>query len=67
MPSDEERYVAYFSKPDDNADPLDAVRQLRSEQLAVCDVRKHAELAKLRQALDVQPVSSPPSQKLSDK
>ena len=29
-------------------DPLDEVRAIRAEQLAVCDLKKHAELARLR-------------------
>lgn len=50
MPNDEERYAAYFSQTQTRTeDPLAEVRKLRNEQLAVCDLRKHAELAKLRQ------------------
>lgn len=51
MPNDEARYAAYFMQAEDNhANPLATIRQLRSEQLAACDLRKHAELARLRQA-----------------
>lgn len=51
MPNNEERYAAYFMQAEDNhTNPLETIRQLRSEQLAACDLRKHAELAKLRQA-----------------
>lgn len=54
MPTDEERYAAFLAQAqvhdsDDSDTPLDSVRQLRSAQLAVCDLRKQAELAALHQ------------------
>lgn len=62
MPNDEERYAAYFMQAEDhNTNPLETVRRLRSEQLAACDLRKHAELAKLRQTTKTAK-ATPPNQ-----
>lgn len=47
---DAQRYARWQQDAQDVApDPLDEVRAIRAEQLAVCDLQKHAELARLRE------------------
>lgn len=44
-----QRYARWQQQIEDAApNPLDEVRAIRAEQLAVCDLQKHAELALLR-------------------
>ena len=48
---DEQRYAEYF-KQQDPTTPLDEVRNLRAEQLAACDLKKHQEMAQMRKQLE---------------
>lgn len=49
--SDEERYAEYFKQQKEDS-PLDEVKNIRAEQLAACDLKKQAEMAKMRKELE---------------
>ena len=53
---DEKRYAEYLAQQEqgtaESDNPLEEVRKVRAEQLAACDLQKHQEMAKMRQALE---------------
>ncbi|GEM_PF-3459173 len=53
---DEKRYAEYLAQQEqgtaESDNPLEEVRKVRAEQLAACDLKKHQEMAKMRQALE---------------